>query len=139
MPVSASKRRQILRELCPHPHRTIIGLTNGGSLTRCIDCGADTDGVQTAQHTPGPWVVDEKSVALGVGRHGRTTVYEIRNSPDLMVNNREVVANARLIAAAPDLLAALESIIDADGRGEQAVAIARGQAHAAIKRARGEA
>ena len=42
-PVSASKRRQILRELCPHVHRTIIGLSNGGSVTQCIACGAATD------------------------------------------------------------------------------------------------
>jgi hypothetical protein len=69
---------------------------------------------QTATHTPGPWDID----ARGQGRpiimahhspHGPMAVCEMRYKPTL----EEAEANARLIAAAPDLLAALRDAAQA--------------------------
>jgi hypothetical protein len=58
-------------------------------------------------HTPGPWVAETSGLPLAVttedGRH-LATVYPSRD---------EGRANARLIAAAPDLLAALRTMVDA--------------------------
>jgi hypothetical protein len=61
----------------------------------------------TTQHTPGPWYIDcqNESAAIGyraiVDKDGYTVC-----SPSPMGQ-----ANARLIAAAPDLLAALDKIL----------------------------
>lgn len=60
-----------------------------------------------AKHTPGPWVQDEYDFVITP--NGRTLLVEGvalsgRSTP-------ETKANARLISAAPDLLAILSSII----------------------------
>jgi hypothetical protein len=59
----------------------------------------------TAAHTPGPWQVI-------VDAHGEVTVYEAttRDNTDIctMAGNNNDGANARLIAAAPNLLATLK-------------------------------
>jgi hypothetical protein len=58
-------------------------------------------------HTPGPWHVapegpgDDLRVAVGAGEA----------IAHITVIGREDIANARLIAAAPDLLAALRSLV----------------------------
>ena len=61
-------------------------------------------------HTPGPWTVEasgrDRTSRAVAGAHGHGLVchlYEPRDQAD---------ANARLIAAAPDLLAELEKIVD---------------------------
>jgi hypothetical protein len=53
------------------------------------------------KHTPGPWVLRDGTPLFRVvgGEHRTTVAGDISND-----------ANARLIAAAPDLLAALEAI-----------------------------
>ena len=57
-------------------------------------------------HTPGSWIVGEESVQV-LTADGRTSVvWEMGGS------GRQREANARLIAAAPDLLAALKRIAD---------------------------
>jgi hypothetical protein len=53
------------------------------------------------QHTPGPWFAH--NIGLGPNGEGPFT-YPLGNDPD------KAAANARLIAAAPDLLAALQAI-----------------------------
>lgn len=61
-------------------------------------------------HTPGPW-------HLGLSQSGRRFVYSSRGEQPLMPNvklnktgvTREMEANARLIAAAPEMLEALKS------------------------------
>lgn len=91
--------------------------------------------MENASHTPGPWHV-----------HGG----EIGPSPDETIavvcalsgndGDMEEEANARLIAAAPDLLAALEAVVttggwdnlDTGGRGTHGAALA------AIAKAKGE-
>ena len=107
---------------------------------------------QTAQHTPGPWRVLEQQYTSGAWG----VVSDDRNWPNQHVANIHGEANARLIAAAPDLLAALswgmsflrqhrdyyEYEIDGETGAPTAVAddFMRGfaAAEAAIRTARGE-
>lgn len=52
-------------------------------------------------HTPGPWAVEDARRVLGSTDYGRS-----------VMRDAEVEANARLIAAAPDMLAALRRLLD---------------------------
>ena len=86
-------------------------------------------------HTPGPWLAAAKPSSLGwpvvATANGQlicsmnyvhhSTVYPKVAGDDAF--NREAVANARLIAAAPDLLAALQRFVDQArvGSGNKAV------------------
>jgi hypothetical protein len=72
-------------------------------------------------HTPGPWVVHADGVlVLGAGPKRQAIVdCETSASPNLPQAERK--ANARLIAAAPELLAALKSLeADMDRAGGDA-------------------
>jgi hypothetical protein len=91
------------------------------------------------QHTPGPWVAyddsnDGKTNRFEIAARGKTVAYIYHSVPE------EDLPNAFLIAAAPDLLEALQSLIDMDvayQRGpkvEDAVEVAK----AAIAKATGE-
>ena len=66
-------------------------------------------------HTPGPWRVDRRNPSPTTGE------WMIAGSkPGYLADVRDcgsgdVTANARLIAAAPDLLACLLDVLDADG------------------------
>lgn len=61
-------------------------------------------------HTPGPWrVVGPQAVKSPTGEVA--TVYPARHSESIEEEDAGREANARLIAAAPDLLAALRDII----------------------------
>ena len=60
------------------------------------------------KHTPGPWKATLTAV-MDEGRH------IIANCAVYAIGKRRAFANARLIAAAPDLLAALEGRQHADG------------------------
>lgn len=94
-------------------------------------------------HTPGPWAVDLHLITTA---DGETLVAKASTDRSLA----RVEANARLIAAAPDLLAALESLDAARGhtfhkpagqKGFDAVVIPRDifdAAIAAIARATGQ-
>lgn len=59
------------------------------------------------QHTPGPWQAD--SDAYVVNEYNQVIADVFINDDD---NWRERAANARLIAAAPELLAALQAVAD---------------------------
>lgn len=74
------------------------------------------------KHTPGPWVVIEKTTSVGkcfrVGpheivteNHGGICLYDDRTQLNPH-SAGEQEANARLIAAAPDLLKALEEAVE---------------------------
>ena len=84
--------------------------------------------MSTAKHTPGPW-----HVASGC---------QIRSAKDQiakawMMRNGEGLANAHLLAAAPELLEALELMIDTHDEGgwpTASITIAR----AVITKAKGE-
>lgn len=65
-------------------------------------------------HTPGPWAVDP-TVSSGevMTAHG----YAIHEHPTYssITDTKEIQANARLIAAAPELLLALQELMNTDG------------------------
>lgn len=109
-------------------------------------------------HTPGPWVLDEYKEGLyfdvrrrwdsnvtpgnsdtygsGEGAHITGISY---GGPGAVPTRAQAEANGRLIAAAPDLLAALERIAvwDFNILGD-CVAEAQAMAQAVIKKAKGE-
>ena len=73
----------------------------------------------TYTHTPGPWTVENgpvESEMLAISAAGRTfqnpiCLFDYGAGPALKWEpNREQCANARLIAAAPDMLAALKAV-----------------------------
>lgn len=86
-----------------------------------------TQTVSKTQHTPGPWVVFRP-------KDGTRKTYCLFNDPK---SHSEAEANARLIAAAPDLLAALMELIAAvDSNNCEAAGTSRWpEVHAAIAKA----
>jgi hypothetical protein len=65
------------------------------------------------EHTPGPWVhYPEDNIIIG-GADGRMILEWQARSVNVSVAERD--SNARLIAAAPDLLAALQFVLTASG------------------------
>ena len=112
------------------------------------------------KHTPGPWNVDPSypgDVCAGTGHDVAVTCYKGMKPIDLdgtestigPQSREEAEANARLIAASPDLLAALQEWMSANrevaecGHDEQRAAdereqIAREMAAVAIAKATGE-
>ena len=91
-----------------------------------------------AEHTPGPW-------SEGDGRHGRWDYMVYGHDGKIVADchhgirkdDGTIVSNVALIAAAPDLLAALETIVKYttwDAFGDMHL-----RALAAIAKARGEA
>ena len=85
-------------------------------------------------HTPGPWVVKDSTQVTSDGRHiadcaGRETTTAI---------GLEDSANARLIAAAPDLLAALEKLLHLASEDWHEASPTLREAAGAIAKARGE-
>lgn len=96
-----------------------------------------------SKHTPGPWSIGDDNnatceviagpVAIPLDRIGR--------SPDAgseyIISRDEMSANARLIAAAPDLLAALERLERLSGSAMMTDDPAREWARAAIAKAKG--
>ena len=92
----------------------------------------------TTEHTPGPWQSFNGGAVVGTVENsgGSTYVADIRHRA-----NGESAANARLIAAAPDMLAALEriaAITGSTGGHKSMVEEFQFLAHAAIAKARGE-
>jgi len=91
----------------------------------------------TTQHTPGPWTTDgaARTGDLDViSPIGRITLIDCEFSDE---SEDVLTANARLIAAAPDLLAALEGLLNALPSATTHPAIKA--ARAAITKATGEA
>lgn len=73
------------------------------------------------QHTPGPWTVLNHAHPLIVrgedARNSQSIAYGAAETTQLMqtgMSVEEVMANAHLIAAAPDMLAMLEAVIQYD-------------------------
>jgi hypothetical protein len=91
----------------------------------------------SAEYTPGPWVFyddsnDGKTKRIEIAARGKTVARIYHSVPE------EDLPNARLIAAAPDLLEALQYMVNAcpaiDPSGEDAHAHSR----AAIAKATGD-
>lgn len=100
-----------------------------------------TDSIKKAQHTPGPWTVGVKN------RPECATVYtEIKGVAvsvaycDLSLPWSTNMSNACLVAAAPDLLEALQEIVctAADCKGWEEVNPSFSKARAAIAKATGK-
>ncbi len=97
-----------------------------------------------AEHTPGPWVVvrtaqsQARIKTLPTTDIGIETVAIIKMYPQWKTDARRM-ANARLIAAAPDLLEALEAIVTlAADHGRMNLPECAGMTRAAIAKAKGE-
>ena len=97
------------------------------------------------EHTPGPWIYDhapdnqtsDDTYSIYSESHDGTLAdvypwYDADGKPTV-----DVTANARLIAASPDLLAALEDILDSGPDFEHCAELAL-RARAAIAKAKGE-
>jgi hypothetical protein len=70
----------------------------------------------SAQHTPGPWGVaeaapDDKMMRVGSNLDPNTEITKNGGMRIAQVIGPDRIANARLIAAAPDLLAALKDLL----------------------------
>jgi hypothetical protein len=97
-------------------------------------------------HTPGPWNVGG-TWPIGYGEKGSTTViyhgcipvcstqYRLGGNGEYIRSLDECAANARLIAAAPELLEALEEVVALSDRNTDVWA----KAKSAIRKARGVA
>lgn len=83
--------------------------------------------------TPGPWTFEQdRATEFVVVDRDRTTLFELRFSID--IDERRIVPTASLIAAAPDLYAALEALVEfgkhegeRERRAREALAKARGE------------
>lgn len=90
------------------------------------------------QHTPAPWKIDAECSAVGNNFCIHDTVDNLHIAETLQIFGQDE-ANARLIAAAPELLYALENLLavknceggtmfDSDEIARAAIAKARGEA-----------
>ena len=73
-----------------------------------------------SRHTPGPWVTDggtHVQTLYTPTDGGKEFYYTIARTDQALVHPAQQGANARLIAAAPKLLAALENIVIGIGMG----------------------
>ncbi len=103
-------------------------------------------------HTPGPWRAEFRNHdarIIAEAEHEVAGVWTLRSTSGERDQNRDVmVANARLIAAAPELLDALEKLLwrldnpplreEAHGEICETDPCERCEARAAIKKARGQ-
>ncbi len=86
----------------------------------------------TTKHTPGPWSVKKTNCGHGAVTAG---TYTLRHNWDGLGSQEEMDANARLIAASPELLDALKLALEAhDYPGREGWAE---NARAAISKAEG--
>lgn len=91
----------------------------------------------TTQHTPGPWTTDGAACTGDldvISPAGRITLIDCEFSDE---SEDVLTANARLISAAPELLAAIEGLLNALPSATTHPAIKA--ARAAIAKATGEA
>ena len=93
-------------------------------------------------HTPGPWTVDPKTFAVyAPDRHGHAAAVRVAQRGLAPLPAAEIAANAALMAAAPDLLAALQALVGEADLGEidqdDGTRALLAQARAAIARATG--
>lgn len=67
-----------------------------------------------SKHTSGPWIQSERDVYVREDKNGATIARICNNEGDIDESLRpalEVIANARLIAASPELLYALKGLM----------------------------
>lgn len=91
-----------------------------------------------SKHTPGPWAFARYSKKrFGVGQRGNGAFFLLQCVHD-DTDNPQSWADARLMAAAPDLLAVLQELIDIEGP-QPGAAVWADKARAAIAKATGGA
>jgi len=114
----------------------------------------------SSQHTPGPWEITSRQLTMQTVTHKGNDICDVWNlDADRLIDSEQMEANARLIAAAPELLDALIAIStnphinlgdlvynvrEAEGEGWDGPAVsawsdACEQVKAAIAKAKGEA
>ena len=98
----------------------------------------------SAQHTPGPWKIDHFNTSTGCyqisGHEQVLNLAFVQDYSDEGDSDQEAKANARLIAAAPDLLEALKDLIASASPTEKEhprMFAAWQQARAALTKAKG--
>lgn len=87
-----------------------------------------------SKHTPGPWEIAEFGRNHTILIYGPDEILVADCGGILRRSHEEMESNARLIAAAPDLLAALEDVVRVADRDTVIFDVAR----AAIAKAKGE-
>ena len=98
--------------------------------------------MEMMMHTLGPWTVDPKTLAIyAPDRHGHAAAVRVAECRRTLLPAAEIAANAALVAAAPELLAALQSLVGEADLGEidhdDGTRALLAQARAAIARATG--
>ena len=94
--------------------------------------------MEKVKHTPVPWVIDGSATSLDIfSSDAAVLVAVVRRSLLSCHLDQTARANARLIAAAPELLEALQEIICADCRGWEELDPLLSKARAAIAKATG--
>ena len=97
---------------------------------------SDLTAEKVCKHTPGPWKLDDDDAVIGITDDGGNIVCLGPEGWEKSMARWE--ANARLIAAAPELLEALQSIVGELDEGE-VWGSSITKAKAAIAKATGEA
>lgn len=97
----------------------------------------------TTKHTPGPWAVAKAKHGVDMSHHIVALVAPDREDRALVVHahqgdDTQADANARLIAAAPELLEALEGLLAVSVDTSPAELLAMIAAREAIAKAKGE-
>jgi len=99
--------------------------------------------MKAIQHTPGPWHIGKRAADVAIYGHKGEEVAKIL---DFFNDDEENKANACLIAAAPELLAALKVLIDCAADLDQSGTpngmkncYALAKSRAAIRKAKGNA
>ena len=97
-----------------------------------------------AKHTPGPWNIGTSDIPVSSfsvhgGNRNHSTIARLASLDFVGMGLDEQYANARLIAAAPELLVALEQMLNLNSLGAYEQSAAISAARAAIAKARGEA
>jgi len=93
------------------------------------------------KHTPGPWVIDWNVSRLDIfGSDETALVASLRRSTLSQTIDEAARANARLIAAAPELLDSLSEILDYKGGADSALhdEYVMDRARAALAKAEGK-
>ena len=93
----------------------------------------------TPTHTPGPWYAKGRYI-LSDPLHPSIACATVLKAPSLALEPQfeaQAHANARLLAAAPDMLAALVLLVDGDGKPDECPR-AMAAARAALLKARGD-
>ncbi len=96
---------------------------------------------EAMSHTPGPWAFGKKGRSSNFASRD-DPIYRVTGDHMVLADVRSGAADALLITAAPDLLAALRTLSDSIatiplGRGDTTVRHALTLAHAAITKATG--